>query len=118
MQNGIPFYDVGLNDMLSNDLVQKEIYDQFFNVGGAGCIGFKNIFRPETMQAYNRWCENYLDVAKNHENCRHPKQKDKIVINNVLEAMSESNPGLSDVSMVIRFLPFSVLGEFVIIVLF
>lgn len=49
----------------------------------------------QVMAEYNTWCETHLDeVAKTHANSRHPKQKDKRIINDVMERMSTDRPDL------------------------
>ena len=55
----------------SSKEVQKDFYATFFDK--AGCVVVKNVFKPELMQKYNTWCENFLETAKDDPNCRHPK---------------------------------------------
>ena len=94
--NGVPFYEILSVEKLANDAdLVKEIYEQFFGDGGAGCVGFKNVFDKKTMEEYNTFCEKYIESdAKHHNNCRHPKQSGKYVINNLMEALSEQDPDL------------------------
>ena len=91
---GVPFYRVSSVEDFTSELME-DIYSQFFQSGGAGCLGFKNVFDTNTMDEYNSFCERYIETdAKHHSNCRHPKQKGKYVINNLMEALSEQNPDL------------------------
>ena len=93
---GVPFYRVSsAKDLESNADLMQDIYEQFFEEGGPGCVGFKNVFDKNTMDEYNKFCEKYIETdAKHHCNCRHPKQLGKYVINNLMEALSEQNPTL------------------------
>ena len=87
----IPIYDNnGIN--LSNKSIQEDIYKTFFDK--IGTIIIKNMYSKETMDEYNKWCEITLDEAKKDGNCRHPKQKKKYLINDVIGRMSKSNPEL------------------------
>ena len=71
--------------MESNADLMQDIYEQFFEEGGPGCVGFKNVFDKNTMDEYNKFCEKYIETdAKHHSNCRHPKQLGKYVINNLM----------------------------------
>ena len=94
--SGIPFYRISnVEDLESNPALMEDIYQQFFESGGSGCLGFKNVFEKSTMVDYNEFCEKYIATdAKYHSNCRHPKQLGKYVINNLMEALSEQNPNL------------------------
>lgn len=77
-----------LNNM-SNEDIRHLFYDKF------GCLIVRNVFAKEDMDEYNLWCETHIsDVIKNHDNSIHPKQKDKIIINDVMERMSCDNPRL------------------------
>eukprot|EP00035_Acanthoeca_spectabilis_P010732 m.189670 g.189670 ORF g.189670 m.189670 type:complete len:290 (-) comp15114_c0_seq5:390-1259(-) len=61
----------------------------------SGCVILRNVFKPNIMNEYNSWCGRHFDeVTKTHANCRHPKQSDKITINDVMERMSLDNPDL------------------------
>eukprot|EP00854_Cymbomonas_tetramitiformis_P019947 gene19947-23865_t len=89
----IPFYDIRSADDLSKNGLKEEVYDMFFG-SGPGCIGLKNVFTEDVMEKYNKWCEDHLENAKNKANCTHPKQKDKFLINDVMEQMSVEDPDL------------------------
>ena len=54
----------------------------------------KNAFSKPEMNVYNKWCEDTLVEAKKDANFIHPKQKNKFLINNVIDRMSHSNPDL------------------------
>ena len=82
----IPGYDVHHN------IDKDKIYQNFYNL--AGCMVLKNVFDERTMNRYNKWCEKHISEAMNDGNCRHPKQKDKILINNIMGRMSEDDPEL------------------------
>lgn len=84
-----PIFNTGIID----DKLLNIIYNSYYNEHGY--IIFKNIFSSDIMDEYNKWCYNHFElVQKNHKNTTHPKQKDKIMINNILELMSEDNPEL------------------------
>lgn len=87
----IPIYNYSI-DELENPIKQREIYKNFFFNSGA--IIIKNAYNDKTMDDYNKWCIQNLEEAKKDKNCKHPKQKDKWLINDVLGRMSESNPDL------------------------
>ena len=59
--NLIPVYDANDVDFNSKD-VQLDVYKTFYDKSGA--IIVKNVYSKETMDAYNRWCENTLEEAK------------------------------------------------------
>lgn len=83
--NSIPIY----NDSDSNEDIYKNFYEK------SGCLIIKNVFSSENMSKYNEFCyENFDEVLKTQENTSHPKQKDKITINDLLERMSEQKPEL------------------------
>ena len=84
--SSIPYYE---NHHTINN---KEIYDKFYNV--SGCMVLKNVFDEKTMVRYNKWCETHMTEAMKDGNSRHPKQKDKILINNVMGRMSNDDPEL------------------------
>jgi len=47
------------------------------------------------MDKYNAWCEDYLSkFADADPNCRHPKQKGKYLINELIPRMSKEDPEL------------------------
>ena len=83
-----------MNIPIYNDYnTDEEVYNKFFEE--SGCLIIKNVFSSEIMSKYNEFCyENFDEVLKNHENTSHPKQKDKITINDLLERMSKQNPKL------------------------
>lgn len=87
----IPVYEYDFNT-LSNPEIQKEIYKNFFFNSGA--IIIRKAYKDKTMDDYNKWCVENLEEAKKDKNCKHPKQQDKWLINDVLGRMSESNPEL------------------------
>lgn len=86
----IPIYQITDS---TNNSIKEEIYKNFYNK--YGCLVLKNVFSKELMDIYNQWCVEQKDiVTKTHRNTTHPKQKDKFVINDVLERMSKNNPNL------------------------
>ena len=85
-QNSIPVYDC------HKKYNPNGIYERFFEESGALII--RNVFQPSTMNEYNSWCETMLVSAKHDLNFRHPKQKDKFVINDVIGRMASTNPNL------------------------
>jgi hypothetical protein len=92
---GVPFFSIQSVEGLNNTKgLREEIYSQFFEAGGPGCIGLKACFSKDVMDRYNQFCEAYIHTAKHHANCRHPKQPGKFVINNLMEALSEQDPDL------------------------
>jgi ectoine hydroxylase-related dioxygenase (phytanoyl-CoA dioxygenase family) len=47
------------------------------------------------MEEYNNWCYEFLNNPDNKQtNYFHPKQKNKLIINNIIEIMSKNNPKL------------------------
>ena len=83
--NNIPIY----NNYDSNEEIYKIFYEE------SGCLIIKNVFDTETMSKYNEFCyENFEEVLETQKNTSHPKQKDKITINDLLERMSIENPKL------------------------
>lgn len=93
MQAGlVPVYDIKDASELKNADFRKEIYDVFFD--GPGALILRGVFKKETMDEYNLWCEEYLAKPSNAKNRTHPKQKDKFVINDLLELLSKDNPKL------------------------
>ena len=67
--------------------------NDFYNVHG--CVILKKVFSAELMDEYNDWSMSEKDtVLKTHANTHHPKQKDKFVINDVMERMSATKPEL------------------------
>jgi len=83
--NNIPIY----NDYDTNIKIYKKFYEE------SGCLIIKNVFDTETMSKYNEFCyENFEEVINTQSNTSHPKQKDKITINDLLERMSNQNPEL------------------------
>jgi len=83
--------DLKNTDLQSIDL-QKDIYEQFYN--NTGAIIIKNVYSKYIMDSYNKWSEKQLLSSMNDPNCRHHKQKDKYLINDVIGHMSENNPNL------------------------
>lgn len=75
-----------------NDINKKHVYSEFYDK--YGCMILKNVFEEKTMDKYNSWCENWMEEAMKDKNCRHPKQENKILINNVIGRMSKDNPEL------------------------
>ena len=95
LQHGaIPFFDI--RDAAEVDAsYAAELHEAFFE--GAGCLGLKGVFAPGVMERYNAWCERVLtspDALKGATNLTHPKQKDKFVINDLLERLSVDDPEL------------------------
>ena len=90
--NIIPVYKIDTFDILLDKKIQKDIYEQFHN--GAGALIIKNVFDIKIMEEYNNWCEDILEEAKNDKNCKHPKQKNKYLINDVIKRMTDTKPDL------------------------
>jgi len=84
--NIIPFYDNHSN------INPQRVHQNFYNY--SGCMILKNVFEKRTMRRYNRWCHEHIQEVMKDQNCRHPKQKDKILINDVMGRMSLDNPEL------------------------
>eukprot|EP01083_Nonionella_stella_P237176 832271_1 len=96
-QNGsIPVYDV--SQMTSFDLInnnksiQSKIYNEFYN--GCGAIIVRGGYEPHIMSEYNKWCTDFLEIAKKDGNCRHPKQPGKYLINDIVLRLGKDNPNL------------------------
>lgn len=87
----IPVYDINSIDLTQRDIL-NHIYLDFFY--GSGVLIVKNAYSNNLMDKYNSWCENTLDSVKNDGNFIHPKQKDKFLINNVIDRMSDTDPDL------------------------
>ena len=81
----IPKYDI-------NDTCYQEMYDNFFNK--FGCIIIKNAYSNETMNSYDKWCDNMYEVIKSDVNINHSIQSDKILYNNIVERMGNNNSEL------------------------
>ena len=92
LQNdAIPVIDLSKCDLRSS-CIQKEIYDIFFDYSGV--FIFKGLYSEEIMEKYNKWSENMLNEIINDKNKNHPKQKNKFLINDVVERMSQNDPEL------------------------
>jgi hypothetical protein len=92
LQNDIiPVYTLDLEDF-DKEKIQKDIYKTFFFNSGA--IIIKNAYKEETMDKYNLWCEENLELCNKDSNSTHPKQSDKYLLNDVIGRMSDSNPDL------------------------
>mmetsp|Transcript_7064 Transcript_7064/g.11655 ORF Transcript_7064/g.11655 Transcript_7064/m.11655 type:complete len:261 (-) Transcript_7064:156-938(-) len=46
------------------------------------------------MDEYNKWCEDFLEIAKLDGNCRHPKQPGKYLINDIVLRLAKDNASL------------------------
>eukprot|EP00038_Savillea_parva_P016583 m.17272 g.17272 ORF g.17272 m.17272 type:complete len:391 (-) comp3477_c0_seq2:305-1477(-) len=92
----IPEFDMSTTHLDSASDIEAwatTLREAFFDK--AGCVVLRNVFPATVMDEYNAWCESHLDeVAKTHANSRHPKQKDKRIINDVMERMSTDRPDL------------------------
>eukprot|EP01060_Flectonema_neradi_P036378 TRINITY_DN6979_c0_g1_i1.p1 TRINITY_DN6979_c0_g1~~TRINITY_DN6979_c0_g1_i1.p1 ORF type:complete len:326 (+),score=47.02 TRINITY_DN6979_c0_g1_i1:55-1032(+) len=86
-QGSIPFYNA--EDVHSPEM-RKEMYNVFFN--HTGCFGVKGVFAKKWMNKYNEWCENFLLHGEHNPHNRHPKQKSKYIINDLLERLSVEDP--------------------------
>ena len=92
LQDGcIPVYH-SYNLDFENNTLKSRIYDNFFS--GSGVLIVRNAYSKEIMEDYNVWCEKMLGEVCDDPNFIHPKQKDKYLINNVIERMSSTNPQL------------------------
>jgi hypothetical protein len=55
----------------------------------------RNAYPKTTMDKHNSWCEDYLSkFADKDPNCRHPKQKGKYLIYDLIPRMSADDPEL------------------------
>jgi ectoine hydroxylase-related dioxygenase (phytanoyl-CoA dioxygenase family) len=90
MNNIVVYMSIPVVTSIENaDKFRNDFYDTY------GCVILKNVFSPELMDEYNEWCISEKDnVLKSHANTHHPKQKDKFVINDVMERMSATKPEL------------------------
>ena len=92
-QNLIPVLNINNPGFsLDNPTISKQLYQLFFE--GTGALIIRGAYSQQQMEQYNKWCEETLELVKMDGNIRHPKQKDKYLINNVIDRMSTSNPDL------------------------
>ena len=89
--NNIPIFEIANIDIFNNE-VKEDIYNSFYNESGA--IIIKGVYTKELMNEYNNWCEKMLKISENDLNSRHPKQKGKFLINDIIGRMSLNNPDL------------------------
>ena len=87
----IPVYNLLEMDPFDKQ-IQSQIYDSFFNSVGAFIV--RGAYTKDTMRAYNKWCEGFLEIAKKDGNCRHPKQKNKYLINDIIMRLGKDDPNL------------------------
>lgn len=60
-----------------------------------GYVILRGVFSPALMDRFNAWCaRHYPAVEREHANAVHPKQKDKRIINDVMERMAKDDPGM------------------------
>ena len=83
---GIPEFD-------AHNIPDKETLHRVFH-DEAGCFIVRGAFNPETMDAVNTWTEKTMVACEGDGNFRHPKQKSKRMINDVMERMSSDDPNL------------------------
>lgn len=58
-----------------------------------GYVIVRNAYSTTLMNRFNRWCDkHYPEVERTHANAIHPKQRDKRIINDVMERMAEDDP--------------------------
>ena len=86
--NLIPVIDLNLCDLQKKN-IQEMIYNLFFNERGT--IIFKNMYPKYLMNRYNAWTEQMLEQSKKDKNSTHPKQADKLLINDVILRMAETD---------------------------
>lgn len=81
-------------ERLYNDThVQKCAYDLFYNQ--VGCVIVKGVFSTQTMNEVNQWTRSMIqNEARYDTNCTHAKQKDKLLVNDVMTRMADTSPNL------------------------
>jgi hypothetical protein len=89
--NLIPVIDIENKNIFSIDN-QEKIYDLFFKERGA--IIIKNVYPKNIMDNFNKWSEDMLKEIKNDKNNVHPKQKNKFLINDLIERMVKTDSDL------------------------
>lgn len=60
----------------------------------SGCLIVRGAFSKETMDAINVWTERTVVECEGDGNFRHPKQKDKRMVNDLMERLSVDDPDL------------------------
>lgn len=77
----------------SDPSMREHVYRLFYDT--VGCIIVKNAFPEHTMDRVNRWTEAMLSTrARDDPNRTHAKQKDKLLVNDVMGRMAETAPDL------------------------
>lgn len=71
---------------------EQNLYDMFYN--NYGCFLLRSVYTSKDMDEFNSWCKDTLQEAAQDGNSRHPIQKDKLLINNLLFRLSRDNPKL------------------------
>tara|TARA_Y100000389_G_scaffold42703_1_gene37388 strand:- start:3301 stop:4263 length:963 start_codon:yes stop_codon:yes gene_type:complete len=70
----------------------EDLYDVFHN--RSGCFIVRSMYSVELMDAFNTWCSDTLQEASQDGNSRHPIQKGKLLINNLLYRLSRDDPDM------------------------
>lgn len=83
-QKNIPIVDINTDKEMINDIFYQD----------TGCFIVKGLYSTDIMERFNKWVEEMLDEAQKDTNSRHPIQKDKILINDLLNRMSSTDPQL------------------------
>ena len=77
----------------SDPSMREHVYRLFYDT--VGCIIVKNAFQKDTMNRVNQWTEAMLATrARDDPNRTHAKQKDKLLVNDVVGRMAETAPDL------------------------
>ena len=87
-QNSIPVYQ--FNNLKEIQQESQNLYHNFFS--GAGCFIVKGVFKHKIMTKYNEWCQQHFQQSNTHQT--HPKQKDKWVINDLIERLAKQDSNL------------------------
>lgn len=85
-------YNLNGQDLANNPELQRDIYDSFHNQ--CGCVILKGVFSVDSMNDYNKWCEEWLTKNPADKNGTHTKQASKFLINDVIGRLSSSKPSL------------------------
>lgn len=83
-QKEVPIVDINTEKQVVNDIFYHD----------TGCFIVKGLYSTDVMQRFNRWTEDMLEDAQKDINSRHPIQKDKILVNDLLNRMSATDPQL------------------------
>ena len=85
-------FDFNIPEYSITDTCYEDMYDNFFNK--FGCMIIKGVYSDNIMTEYDNWCGEIYDEIKDDKNINHAIQKDKILFNNIIERMGQTNPKL------------------------